>query len=246
MKDIYQVTQAHQSIRKYKDSPVKEEDLKKILEAAIHGPSSINGQQWSVIVIKDPETKGKIAELAGGQTWIANCPVFLLYVMDYNIINKKMEKAGLEFANAESIEATMVGSVDCGIAFSNSMNVAEAMGYGIVPIGAVRREPYELIKLLNLPKYVYPVVGMCIGVPDEDPGLKPRMPYEAVVHEEKYNDNLDEVISEYDKTVEKYMNDRTGGKDVHSWSQGVGAIYSRVYFPKVKGSLEQQGFTNEK
>ena len=30
--------------------------------------------------------------------------------------------------------------------------------------------------LLNLPEYTYPVLGLAIGKPDQDPDVKPRMP----------------------------------------------------------------------
>lgn len=246
MNQMYELMSKHVSIRKYKDEDIKEEDLNKILKSAQFAPSSINGQQWSIIVIKDNETKKKIATLAGGQKWIEDAPVFLLFVADYYRAAIALEKENKEFKNIESIESTMVASVDVGIAFSNAMNVAESMGYGIVPIGAVRREPMDIIELLELPKYVYPILGMCIGVPDESPALKPRLPEQAVIHEEKYNTDLEDLVDEYDETIKKYMNDRTQGNDVRTWSEGISEIYSLVYFPKVYQTLKQQGFENEK
>ena len=246
MNQIYEIMSKHVSIRKYKKDMIKEEDLKKILECAQFAPSSINGQQWSIIVVKEKETRKKIATLTGGQKWIAEAPVFLVFVADYYRSAMALKKENKQFKNIESIEATMVSSVDIGIAFSNVMNAAESMGYGIVPIGAVRREPMEMIRLLELPKYVYPILGMCIGVPDEHPEQKPRFPFQAVVHEEKYNTNLEGLFHEYDETIKKYMDERTNGNDVRTWSEGSSGVYSSVYFPKVYSSLKQQGFENNK
>lgn len=246
MSQVYEVISNHVSIRKYKNENIKNEDLDKILKSTQFAPSSINGQQWSVIVIKEKETKKKIAALAGGQKWIEQAPVFLIFVADYYRTALALKKENKEFKNIESIEATMVSCVDIGIAFSNAMNVAESMGYGIVPIGAVRREPMEIIKLLELPKYVYPILGMCIGVPDEKPMKKPRMPEEAVIHREKYNKDLEDLVNQYDETIKEYMNTRTQGKDVRTWSEGISSVYDKVYFPKVYPSLKQQGFTNDK
>ena len=246
MSQVYELISNHVSIRKYKNEGIKEEDLNKILKSTQFAPSSINGQQWSVIVIKNEETKKKIADLAGGQKWIAEAPVFLVFVADYYRTALALKKENKEFKNIESIEATMVASVDVGIAFSNAMNVAESMGYGIVPIGAVRREPMEIIKLLELPKYVYPILGMCIGVPDESPMKKPRLPEEAVIHKEKYNKYLEVLINQYDNTIKEYMNTRTQGEDIRTWSKGISSIYDKVYFPKVYPTLKEQGFTNDK
>lgn len=47
-------------------------------------PSSINGQQVTVITVQDKERKKKISELAGGQPWIDQAPVFLLFCADFN------------------------------------------------------------------------------------------------------------------------------------------------------------------
>lgn len=244
---IQELMKNHRSIRKYKNEDVKEEDLKAILESAIHAPSSINGQQWSVIVVKDQKKREKIAELSGGQNWIAQAPVFLLFVGDYHKTAYSLNKAGLPFGNIDSQEATMVMSVDVGIAFSNAMNCAESLNYGIVPIGGIRRSPDEMIDLLELPKYVYPILGMCVGVPDETPMLKPRFPFNSVVHYEKYDSsNTKEKVEEYDRIINDYMNIRTEGSQVKGWSDTVNQVYSIVYFPKVKPSLERQGFKNIK
>lgn len=244
--DAYEVMKKHRSIRKYKDQDVKSSDLERILEAAQLAPSSINGQQWSVIVIKNQEKKKKFAELTGGQKWIEEAPVFLVFVADYYRTAIALKKEGKEFKNIESIEATMVSSVDIGLAFSNAMNVAEEMGYGIVPIGAIRRDPKTVIELLELPELVYPVLGMCIGVPDEDPMTKPRFPKEAMIHNEKYNRDLNGLVDEYDEIIKEYMSERTNGKDVRGWSEGVSGTYCEVYFPEVHGTLKKQGFKNEK
>lgn len=246
MSQVYELISNHVSIRKYKNEEVREKDLDKILKSTQFAPSSINGQQWSVIVIKDEETRKKIATLAGGQKWLAEAPVFLVFVADYYRTALALKKENKEFRNIESIEATMVASVDVGIAFSNAMNVAESMGYGIVPIGAIRKEPMEIIELLELPKYVYPILGMCIGIPDESPMKKPRLPEEAVIHKEKYNKDLENLINQYDSTIEEYMNVRTQGEDVKTWSQGISSIYDKIYFPKVYPTLKQQGFINDK
>ena len=244
--DIYEIMKNNKSKRKYKDEDVDEKDLDKILEAARLAPSSINGQQWSVIVVKDKNTKKEFANLTGGQKWVEDAPVFLVFVADYYRTAIALEKENKEFKNIESIEATMVSAVDVGLAFSNAMNMAEAMGYGIVPIGAVRRDPIKVIELLDLPKYVYPVLGMCIGVPDEDPMKKPRFPKSAMVHKEKYNRDLEGLVDEYDEIIKGYMKERTEGQDIRNWSQGVSGTYSAVYFPEVYGTLKKQGFENNK
>lgn len=244
MNQVIQTLQSHRSIRNYTADPVKEADLQAIIQSAIHGPSTMNGQQWSVILIQDKEKRASIAKLCNNQDFINKAPVFLIFLMDFSRIASRLEEQGLDFANVKSIEAIMVGSVDVGIALGNAMAAAESLGYGIVPIGAVRNEPFEIIELLNLPKYVYPMVGMCIGVEEGEQALKPRLPIEAFISVDTYQPAGEELLDRYDETIKNYLLERNAPQ-VNTWSGNLGARLSKVYYPKVKASLAQQGFTDE-
>ncbi len=246
MKDVFDVIMQHRSIRKFKKDDLPEEHLEKILQAAIHAPSSVNGQQWSVIVIRDTDVKKKFAELSGGQEWISECPIFLLFVMDYHKIAVQMKKIGIPFKNIDSIEATMVGCVDVGIAYSNAMNVAESLGYGTVPIGGIRRDPAQVIELLKLPQYVYPILGMCIGVSDQNVEKKPRLPFNAYVSQETYNADTEKLVDDYNETISQYLAKRTNGADSSTWIERVAGFYKDVYFPQVYPTLLSQGFKNDR
>ena len=246
MKNIYETILNHKSIRKYKEEDISKEDLHKLLNSVLHAPTSINGQQCSVIVIRDKNKKEQLAELTGGQEWVAKAPVFLIFVMDFARAAKAMERQNVEIKITESVEATLVGAVDCGIAFGSMMNLAEAMGYGIVPIGAIRKEPEKVIEMLNLPKYVYPVVGMCVGIPDEEAEVKPRFEFDTIIHEEEYKPISDEEIDRYDEIIKEYMTEKTNGQDTRNWTEVMNTFYSYIYFKEVKSTLEKQGFENKK
>ncbi len=237
----------HRSIRSYSDQEVNKEQLDIILECAQAAPSSINGQQMSVIVIKDKDTKVKISELAGGQPWIAQAPVFLLFVADFYRAKLAADKAGEELVIAGNMEGTLVGSIDVGLAMGNTIAAAESLGLGTVCIGGIRKSPQEMIDLLGLPDYVYPMVGLVIGHINEEskPDKKPRFPKEAVLHEEKYNTNIQEVINAYDQTIYSYMSERGDGQKPHDWSHYIAHVYKTVYFPEVSGTLKKQKFTCE-
>ena len=42
-------------------------------------------------------------------------------------------------------------------------------------VGAICSKSLEVEKELNLPKYVNPLIGLCIGYPDDEPDVKPRL-----------------------------------------------------------------------
>ena len=69
-------------------------------------------------------------------------------------------------------------------------------------------------ELLHLPDKVYPVFGMTVGVPDEDHGVKPRLPVaKEVLHENGYDEQkYDELLNEYDETMNAYYKERSSNK----------------------------------
>ena len=69
----------------------------------------------------------------------------------------------------------------------NAVVADESMGLGTCCIGGIRQASLSFVKELNLPKYVFPVVGLFVGYPDDDPGVKPRLAKNAIFFEGKYD-----------------------------------------------------------
>lgn len=237
----------HRSVRDFSTMPLDDADLDMILACAQASPSSINGQQMSVIAVRDQGIKQKLAELAGGQRWIAEAPVFLVFVADFYRTKLAADKTGLPLVAAESMEGTLVGAVDVGIALGQTIAAAESLGLGTVCIGSVRRNPAEVIELLELPEYTYPMVGLCLGYPDPDKiqPQKPRFPKEAVIHRDTYNKELKPYVDAFDETIADYMKVRGESEDIHGWSDYVMSIYQHDYFPHVGPTVRSQGFKSK-
>lgn len=244
MNETIETIKNHRSIREYLDKDVPAQMLQAILEAAQAMPTSINGQQLSIIVIKDKSKKAKIAELTV-QPWIAQAPVFLVFVADFYKSYAAGEKNGQKAVIHESVESTLVGAFDGGLAMGAAIIAAESLGLGIVPIGSVRRQPQEMIALLELPEYTYPLVGLAVGYPADLSAKKPRFPLATLVHAETYDkEKIKKAIDEYDDTMSAYYQQR-GDKAVN-WSQQVAGAYKQVYFPEVYPTMKSQGFKNDK
>ena len=65
------------------------------------------------------------------------------------------------------------------------------------------REPVtEISEMLELPKYVFPVAGLCVGYPDWECsglGVSLRLPPRVMVHKDRYDDaNFVAEIDGYD------------------------------------------------
>lgn len=245
MNQTIKIIKNHRSIRNYLDKDVPDLLLQEVLKAALAMPTSINGQQISIIVVKDKEKREQIAKLTGDQSWISQAPVFLVFVADFYKTNLGSEKNAIKEIIHESVEGTLVGTFDAGLAMGAAIIAAESLGLGIVPIGAVRKDPDQMIKLLELPQYTYPLVGLVVGYPADKSAQKPRLPYNAIVHMETYQkEGLAAVIDQYDETMGKYYSQR-GDKDTN-WSKQVANAYKQVYFPEVYPTLKKQGFKNDK
>ena len=83
MNETIKQLQDRRSVREFTGENIKEKDLQAILYTAQRAANSVNGQQTSLIVIRDKQKLEKIAELCGGQKHIAEASVFVFVVMDF-------------------------------------------------------------------------------------------------------------------------------------------------------------------
>ena len=237
----------HRSIRKYKNQPLEDEKLGLIVKAAQAAPSWCNGEQVSIVVVKDQALKDKIKEICWGQTHVGSCAAFLVFCADFYRVSLAFEKAGKTKEDFEkymsNIDTLIIGSHDVGICLQNATVAAESMGLGTCHIGAIRNKPLEMTKLLNLPKYVIPLVGLTVGYPDDDPGLKPRIPPKGVCFENKYStENAKAGVDEYDIIFKKYLAEReTNSRDMN-WSERISNTYTSFEFKDDYDLLKQQGY----
>ncbi|MGG3805077.1 oxygen-insensitive NADPH nitroreductase [Metabacillus fastidiosus] len=233
----------HRSIRKFKSDPVSEEQLREILNAAQAASTSNNMQAYSIITVRDYKLKEQLAELSGNQQSIKNCPLFLVWCADLYRTNVALSEKYPHIQAAGSVEHLISSTVDTSLAAQNAVIAAESLGLGIVYIGGIRNDIDQVAKLLNLPKLVYPVFGLCIGVPNEEPVLRPRLSHQIVVHENYYNShNYKEFIQKYDSVNKEYTKRRSNGKESGSWTSKLAEKLSRPRRENLKNGLANRGF----
>lgn len=247
MNEMIQFLKSHRSVREYDpEKDVSAEQVQAVIEAAMAAPNWINGQQVSVIEVRDLEKKAALAEACGGQKWIEEAPVFLVFCLDFYRAKLASEMHHTEFRLPEELEGVIIGSTDVGIALGTAVVAAESMGLGTVPIGGVRKKPQTFIDLLQLPEYVYPVCGLVVGHPRNIPDKKPRLPLEAVYHKEIYDSGIQkDLIVQYDEIMTGYMTARTNGQDSSNWSAKVANFYDKrilEYKSISESGLKKQGF----
>jgi FMN reductase (NADPH) len=230
------------SIRKYSDEPVTEAHVEAILKAAFRAPTSSNIQAYSVIVVRDPATKAKLAELTGNQRHVAECPVYLQFCADLTRMEAAMKRHGHDLEN-NNLEYGLVASIDAALVGMAAQLVADSIGIKGLMIGAVRNHPDEVGKLLGMPRRVYPVFGMCLGWPAEAPKQKPRMDLGLTVHYEKYDtEGLDAKLDGYDSELAKHY-DSVGKETTRdSWTYDIDAKFAQPRRDKLREQLKGMGF----
>ena len=239
---------AHRSIRSFTDRTVSDENLDAIIRAVQAAPNWVNLQLVSMIVIREAERRKLFADLCGHQPHIAEAPVFLIFCADYYRIALACKAKGQTLHEVmQDIDTLLVGAHEVGIALEAAIVAAESLGLGTVPIGDVRKNAKEVIRELQLPKYVFPMLGLCIGYPANDPGLKPRFQKEAICFEETYNTHLEKQLAEYDKTYSQYLLKRSWNNRVGNWTDLAADFYLYPYhYEGVADVLREQGFVSAK
>lgn len=215
------------SIRKFTAEPLAEDTVEAILRAAFRAPTSSNIQSYSVIIVREQETKDRLSELTGGQKHVAETPVFLAFCADLTRIAHAVEKNGFSMDD-NNLELGLVSSIDAALVGMSAYIAAESLGVKGLMIGAVRNKPEEVARVLGLPSHVYCVFGMCLGWPAENPPQKPRMAYEDVVHYERYEEGrTDRAVKAYDQELAGHY--RSVGKTTtdDSWTHDIGSKFGK-------------------
>ncbi len=240
MNQVIALLKKHRSIRKFKQDPISNEMVHSIIEAAGSAATSNFIQAYSVIRVTNKENRKQLAELAGCQTWVEKSPLFLVFCADL----KRAEDACL-FENKEMAsgytEQFLIATVDVALAAENATIAAQSLGLGGVFIGGIRNNPEEVCDLLNIPKHVYPVFGMCLGYPDEEPEQKPRLPVDMILHEDSYHENQTD-LKKYNKTCKDYYQARSSGSRADTWTRQISDMVSVPTRPHMKAFLKKKGF----
>lgn len=221
MNNVIDMLLNHRSIRKYSNKEVTDDLVKQIIASAQMAPTSSHFQAYTIIEIKDKEKREAIAEVSGGQPWVIQAPLVLLFCGDLHRGKKYYEDVEAEIF--ENTEQYTIGVIDAALAAQKALIAAQSLGLGGVFVGGIRNDVEAVSKEFKLPKLVYPLFALCLGYPDSEPGLKPRLPMDVIHKIDFYDESRDDqLIKEYNDTMVQYYIDRTGGKEDDRWTEHCG------------------------
>ena len=179
----------HRSVRGYKPDALPAHTLETLIAAASSAATSSNLQTWSVVVVEDKAVRAELAQIAGNQKHIEQCPLFLVWLADVSRNDRLGEAHGKPLEGLPYLETFLVAAIDAALAAQNAVVAAESLGLSTVYIGALRNNVPRVAELLHLPKGVSCVFGLCVGyaLPGKEGEVKPRLPQHVVVHHGTYD-----------------------------------------------------------
>ncbi len=151
--EFYEVIRTRRSIRSYKDRPIPEDAMGRVLEATRISPSGHNRQFWKFYIVEEQGAKKRIAEGCDTQMWIAEAPTVIVAV-GYNVPFSRGGYMG-----------DMSFMMDVSIAFTHLVLAARAEGLGTCWIGAFSNDKVK--EAMGLPDDENVVAVTPIGYPDK-------------------------------------------------------------------------------
>jgi nitroreductase len=188
------------SIRKYKPDPVSDEILKSILDAARLAPSGCNAQPWRFKIVRDGETKRKLAHAACDQPFIADAPVALVCCADVRGYLEgtvsgiedldrtgavEGRVAGIILQKAEMMKAMPVGQIAPRIAFNVAIAVEHiilrALDFGLGSCWIRLLDEQAVKDIFEWDEYIHVVCLLPLGYPAEEPASRKRRTLEEIL-----------------------------------------------------------------
>ncbi len=167
--DTLKAIMSRRSIRKFKDTPVNDNQIKTILEAAMNAPSAGDGRPWHFAVIKNRQKLDAFAEK----------------VDDGNEMFKQAQAAILLVGDPAKEGFPGFYPQDCACAGQNLQLAAHELGLGTVWIALWSVKPrIDGVKaIVDVPDNLEPFALFPLGIPDEELEEEYRYDIEKVHYE---------------------------------------------------------------
>lgn len=169
---LLDIIKSRKSIRRYKEDPIPEDVLLRVLEAARLAPSGKNLQPWKFIIVGDDAGKKALAEASRGQFFMAGAPFIIAACgcpeMSYQRQGNYMQS----------------WPIDVTIAFQHLVLQAEEEGLGTCWIGAF--EEKEVKRLLHVPENWRVLALTPLGYPAQVPVDRGRKAMTEIVSYERF------------------------------------------------------------
>jgi nitroreductase len=179
--EIQEAIKSRRAIRRYKTTPVDDRTIELVLEAARWAPSWANTQCWRFIVVRDANTKSRLAatlpESNPAFNAVKEAPVVIVACAE-------LGKAGYKRGEVTTDKGDWY-MFDVALAMQNLVLAAHSLGLGTVYIGLF--DAKKAAGVLEVPPGFCVVTMTPLGYPDHQPNPTLRKELTEIVSYEKYS-----------------------------------------------------------
>jgi len=170
--EAWDALRARRNVRAYRDEPIPEEHLERILEAARRTPSSMNQQGWDFVIVTDRDDLLVLARSWRYAAHVGSAAAAIVLAIPAS--SDPEERETLWYDLGQATMSIAIAAADLGI------------GSGHASIG----DQALVRKLLGMPEDREPAMLVALGYPADRP-LTPvtrpaRKSYEDVVHTDRW------------------------------------------------------------
>ncbi|MDU8924250.1 oxygen-insensitive NADPH nitroreductase [Pasteurellaceae bacterium LIM206] len=226
---------SHRSIRRFSSQPIDHATLETLINVARAASTSNFLQCVSIIRVTDTALREELMHCASDQAYVRSAAEFWVFCADFS-----RHRAVCPEAQVDYTEVSLIGAVDAGIMAQNVLTATESLGLGGVYIGAIRNKIERVGELLKLPAFCVPLFGLCLGYPDQNPPLKPRLPQDLMFFENRHQPLDRAVLAQYDAVVANYYRQRS--QIEMDWSRNVKKTLAKPVRPQTLPYFQKQGF----
>jgi FMN reductase (NADPH)/FMN reductase [NAD(P)H] len=175
MNQVIETIHNRKSTRAFEPQPVPPAVRDQLIQATMRAPTAGNMMLYSIIEVQDQALKDQLVETCDNQPFIAEAPLVLLFLADYQRwfdyfhhagVKEHLLDAGQEIITPQPGDL-MLAACDALIAAQTAVLAAEALGLSSCYIGDILENYETHIEMFDLPPYALPVALLCIGYPTE-------------------------------------------------------------------------------
>ncbi|WP_051259153.1 NADPH-dependent oxidoreductase [Schaalia suimastitidis] len=215
----------HRTIRSFTDQKVSDDVMQTLFEVARHTATCAYLQQLTIIHVKDPDIRQTLCEVSGQPYVGGDRGELIVFVADLHRNAQIRAEVGIASQSFGRINMFLSAAEDVLLAAQNVVVAAESLGLGTVYLGSIGNDPQRVVDALKLPSLTYPVLGLVVGYPNQEPQFKPRLPLAVTVGVDTYPqvDSYTEALASYDEQVTEYYDLRNANQRVDSFTAQVRA-----------------------
>lgn len=216
MNQVIETLLKRKSVRAYEERAIEPDIKAAILQATLRAPTAGNMMLYSIIEVTDQRIKDRLAVTCDNQPFIARAPMVWIFLADYQrwyeyFLHCSVDKVtGLKHEPMRTPEEgdLFIACCDALIAAQNAVIAAESLGIGSCYIGDIIEQYEEHKKLLNLPRYVFPICMLVFGYPtpqQKDRQTTARFDEKFILFENAYHQlesaEFDEMFAERERAM---------------------------------------------